>query len=225
MFLVGTKNHGQAYIPEHPTFLEFLSRAPRGRWNGRLLDGSPTLVVPDIAHVVATDWSYMGFARIRWKWRPDPPSVEEIAHAWAIGEIETLLRRSLEKVVIEHRGTSTQPPGESLVSLALVAGLLANLDEAKELAMTSEYAFWRGLLDASTRQPLRSSVLGRSVPDLAKEMIAIARRGLIRRGERAPDQWLAPLLQRIEDGRSPAEQRIDEMSRGGTAELIRRVRI
>jgi len=225
MFLVGTKNHGQAYVPEHPTFMEFLSRAPRGGWEGRLLDGSPALVVPDITHVVATDWSYMGFARIRWKWRPDPPSIEEIAAAWSSGEIETLLRRSLEKVVIENRGTSAQPPGEALVSLALVAGLLGNLDEAMELASNGHYSFWRDLLDASTLLPLQSVVLGRSVPALAKEMIAIARRGLIRRGESSPDQWLGPLLQRIEDGRSPSERRLDELARGGTAEMVTSVRL
>jgi gamma-glutamylcysteine synthetase len=225
MFLAGTKNQGQAFVPERPTFLEFLKRAPREGWAGRLLDGSPTRVVPEHAHVAATDWSYMGFARIRWKWRPQPPSVAEIADAWDRGSIEDLLARSLEKVVVENRGTSTQPPGEDLVSLALVTGLLANLDEATELSRSSPYSFWLRLLDESTRLPLRSAVLGRSVPDLAGEMIAIARRGLVSRGEPAPDAWLAPLLQRIEDGASPAERRLQEVRRGGTGELIKNVRM
>jgi gamma-glutamylcysteine synthetase len=225
MFLVGTKNHGQAFVPERPTFLEFLKRAPRDGWAGRLLDGSPTRVVPDPSHVAATDWSYMGFARIRWKWRPQPPAVAEIAEAWDRGGIEALMARSLEKVVIENRGTSTQPPGEDLVSLALVAGLLANLDEATEFSRSSPYAFWIRLLDESTRLPLQSVVLGRSVPELLKETIAIAGRGLARRGEPAPDAWLAPLLQRIEDGASPAERRLREVRHGGTAELIGNVRI
>ncbi len=225
MFLVGTKNDGQAFVPEHPTFLEFLKHAPPGGWPGRLLDGSPTRVVPEPAHVAATDWSYMGFARIRWKWRPQPPSVAEIAEAWDGGRIEELLARSLQKVVVENRGTSTQPPGEELVSLALVAGLLANLDEATALSRSAEYPFWVRLLDESTRLPLRSVVLGRDVPDLAKEMIAIARTGLVRRGEPSPDTWLAPLLQRIEDGASPSERRLQEVRRGGPAELIRHVRV
>ena len=127
------------------------------------------------------------------------------------------MARSLEKVVIENRGTSTQPPGEELVSLALVAGLLANLDEATELSQSSPYSFWVRLLDESTRLPLRSVVLGRSVPDLLKETIAIARRGLVRRGEPTPDTWLAPLLQRIEDGASPAERRLREIRREARA--------
>jgi gamma-glutamylcysteine synthetase len=225
MFLAGTKNHGLAWVPERPTFLEFLKRAPRDGWAGRLLDGSPTRVVPDISHVAATDWSYMGFARIRWKWRPQPPSVAEIVDAWDRGGIEDLMARSLQKVVIENRGTSTQPPGDDLVSLALVSGLLANLDEAVAFSQSSPYSFWVRLLDDSTRLPLQSVVLGRSVPELLKETIAIARRGLVCRGEPAPDAWLAPLLQRIEDGASPAERRLQEVRSGGTAELVKNTRI
>ena len=225
MFLVGTKNQAQAFVPERPTFLEFLKHAPDGGWAGRLLDGTPTRVVPDPAHVAATDWSYMGFARIRWKWRPQPPSVAEIADAWDSGGVEALMSRSLEKVVVENRGTSTQPPGEDLVSLALVSGLLANLDEATEFSRSSPYSFWVRLLGESTRLPLHSIVLGRSVPDLLKETIAIARRGLVIRGEPSPDAWLAPLLQRIEDGASPAERRLRELRHGGTAEMIAHVRI
>ena len=225
MFLVGTKNHGQAFVPEHPTFLEFLKHAPADGWSGRLLDGTPGRVVPEPAHVAATDWSYMGFARIRWKWRAQPPAVAEITEAWDRGGIEELLARSLEKVVIENRGTSTQPPGDDLVSLALVAGLLANLDEATELSRSSPYSFWVQLLDESTRLPLQSDVLGRSVPDLARGMVGVARRGLIRRGESDPDRWLAPLLQRIDDGRSPSERRLLDLRAGGMTELIRGTRI
>lgn len=225
MFLAGTKNHGQAFVPGRPTFLEFLARAPRDGWDGRLLDGSPTRVIPTHSHVAATDWSYMGFARIRWKWRPQPPSVSEIVDAWQSGAIEALMARSLEKVVIENRGTSTQPPGEELVSLALVAGLLANLDEATDFSRSSPYSFWVRLLDESTRLPLQSVVLGRSVPDLLRETIAIASRGLGRRGEPSPDAWFAPLHQRLEDGVSPAERRLREIRAGGPAELIRNVRI
>jgi gamma-glutamylcysteine synthetase len=226
MFLAGTKNHGQAYISEHPTFMQFLSRAPRAGWQGRLLDGSPASVVPEIGHVVATDWSYMGFARIRWKWRPDPPSIDEIAAAWASGQIESLVRRSVEKVVIENRGTSAQPRGEALVSLALVAGLVTNLDEALAFALNAPYSFWVRMLDESTRLPLRgAAVLDKDVSGLAREMIAIARRGLVQRLESDPDRWLAPLLQRIDEGRSPSEQRLEELGRGGTGELIRRATV
>jgi gamma-glutamylcysteine synthetase len=136
------------------------------------------------------------------------------------------LRRSLEKVVIENRGTSAQPPGDTLVSLALVAGLVANLEEALPFALTAPYAFWVRVLDESTRLPLRgATVLGEDVTGLAREMIAIARRGLVLRGEPDADRWLGPLLQRLDEGVSPAEHRLEELRNGGTAEIVRRVRL
>jgi len=223
MFLVGTKNQGQAFVPEHPTFLDFMRRAPAGGWRGRLVNGTPTLIDPDLTHVAASDWSYMGFARIRWKWRAQRPAVSEIVEAWDRGGIEELLAANLEKVVVENRGSSTQPPGEELVSLALVAGLLANLDEAIEWSQSSPYSFWLRLLDESTRLPLRSEVLGRRVPALAREMIGIARRGLILRAESNPDRWLGPLVERVDTGVSPSERRLEELRRGGPTELIRHV--
>jgi gamma-glutamylcysteine synthetase len=208
MFLVGTKNHGQAYVPEHPTFLEFLRGAARGGWDGRLLDGSPVRVMPESAHVAATDWSYMGFARIRWRWREDALTPQEIVDAWDRGDVEQLLQRSLTKIVVENRCNSTQPEGDEMVSVALVAGLVANLDEAVAFTMDAPYLFWAGLLRESTCLPLASVVEKRSIPSLALEMIAIARRGLAARGEAEADRWLDPLRQRIEDGESPSERRL-----------------
>jgi hypothetical protein len=225
MFLAGTKNDGQAWIAEHPTFHEFLSRPPRGGWPATLLDGRSTRVVPEHAHVIASDWTYMGFARIRWKWRPDPPPVEEIAHAFARGTIEELLAACLEKVVIENRSTSTQPPGDELVSLALVSGLVANLDESEALSMTAPYSYWRQMLHESTHLPLQSMVEGRSVPQMLRELLSVARRGLLRRGEPAPDRWLAPLMQRLDDRSSASERRLEERRRGGLAEVILRSRL
>jgi gamma-glutamylcysteine synthetase len=207
MFLAGTKDHGQAWLTGHPTFLEFLRGHARA-WDARLLDGSPLRVVPEPAHVAVTDWSYMGFARIRWRWRPNPPSPAEIVAAWDEGQIEALLERSLEKVVVENRCNSTQPEGDEMVSVALVAGLLANLNETSAFAGTAPYAFWLRLLDESTRRPLRSTVLGRDVPSLVTQMIDIARRGLRMRGEADVDRWLDPLAQRVADGASPSERRL-----------------
>jgi hypothetical protein len=207
MFLVGTKSDGMAWVPEHPTFMEFLRGAARG-WDGRLLDGTAARVFPETSHAAASDWSYMGYARIRWKWRADGPAPADIVEAWDRGRIEDLLQRSLVKVVVENRCNATQPEGEEMVSVALVAGLLANLNDAARFTASAPHAFWRQLLDASIRLPLRSVVEGRSVPELAAEMIAIARAGLVARGEPDPDRWLAPLRRRIDEGASPSERRL-----------------
>ncbi len=108
----------------------------------------------------------MGFARIRWKWREVPDGVRSFLDAWQRGEIEGFLRANVLKVVIENRCNSAQPPGETLVSLALVAGLLANLDEAQQLALAEPYSFWLSVLDASMTEPVDACVDGRSIAEL-----------------------------------------------------------
>ena len=225
MFLVGTKDRGHAYVPEHPSLLDFVRRAPADGWDARLLDGTPIRVRPDASHVTGSDWWYMGFARVRWKWRHPLPDAREIVAAWDAGRIEAFLASALEKVVVENRSTSAQPPGEELVSLGLIAGLAANLDAAERFADAAPYMLWRRLLEASTREPLTANVDGREVVALARDMIAIAEAGLTRRGEASPAAWLAPLHQRLADGVSPAERRLDELRRGGAAAMVAATRI
>jgi gamma-glutamylcysteine synthetase len=205
MFLIGTKSEGLTYIPEHPTLLEFLRDAPAGGWKARTVAGAETRIVPAPEHVAQTDWTYLGSARIRWKWRGDGPEPDALLRAWDGGEIEAFLEGELEKVVVENRCNSAQPPGDELVTVALVAGLLANLDEAEAFAREAPYSFWAEVLEASTSQPLDSSVAGRPIPRLARELAALAARGLERRGEADPHAALAPLGRRLDEKLSPSE--------------------
>src|SRR5262249_28948416 len=91
MFLVGTKDRGQAFGPEHPSLLEFVRSAPAGGWDARLVDGTPIRIRPEAAHVTLSDWWYMGFARVRWKWRQPLPDARAIVSAWDAGRIEEFL--------------------------------------------------------------------------------------------------------------------------------------
>lgn len=225
MFLVGTKDRGAAYLPQHPTFIEFLRDPPSGGWPARTLSGEDTRVVPDLAHVAQTDWTYMGFARIRWKWRPAAAGIADLLTAWRHGGIEDFLASSLEKVVVENRCNSAQPPADSLASLALVAGLLANLDEAFALALREPYSFWLSVLDASTTDPVHATVEGRSIPRYARGMLDVAERGLRERGEEDAVSLLAPLGRRIEEGSSPSEGLLREYRRGGIARLLEVARV
>jgi gamma-glutamylcysteine synthetase len=225
MFLVGTKNTDSAYLPEHPTFMRFLQNAPKDGWPAKTLSGEKIEVIPEPAHIQQTDWSYMGFARIRWKWREDPASIEELVESWQRGDIEAYLARNLEKVVVENRSNSTQQPGESLVSLGLVSGLLANLEEALEFAFREPYSFWLSVLNASMTEPLDTSLDGRSIPGYARDMVDIARRGLKMRGEVNGASDLSPLYQRIEDKCSPSESLLRDYHEGGIMKLIERLRI
>lgn len=222
MFLVGAKNGGAAWVPQHPSFLDFLAQAPEGGWPARTLGGEPLLVVPEYAHVEKTDWTYMGFARIRWKWGPSPEGLPLLLEAWRAGRIEDYLQARLEKLVIENRSTSAQPPGETLVSVALVAGLLASLEEAEALALAEPYDFWLEVLEASTTAPLDSSVSGRRIPELARRMLDVAGCGLERRGEERPKEALEPLYRRLDEGRTPAEELLEAYRAGGMAAVVRR---
>jgi len=221
MFLIGTKSEGLAWVPEHPTLLRFLREAPSGGWRARTLSGGETRVVPELSHVAQSDWTYFGFARIRWKWRDDGSGVDALVRAWDRGEIEEYLAGRLEKVVIENRCNSAQPPGDELASVALVAGLLANLGESEELALREPYGFWADVLEASTTLPFGSTVSGRSIPALARELVDVARRGLVLRGEPDPDGALRALDRRIDERLSPAEALLGEYRRSGVEGVIR----
>jgi gamma-glutamylcysteine synthetase len=225
MFLVGTKSGLAAWVPEHPSFLRFLEEAPEAGWPARTLSGESVRIVPELTHVEKTDWTYMGFARIRWKWREAEDAVPRLVEAWRRGCIEDFLAAHVEKLVVENRCNSAQPPGETLVSVALVAGLLANLDEAESLALGEPYDLWLEVLEASTTEPLDSGVDGRSIPELARRMLEVARGGLERRGEANPRGARAPPPRRLEEGRTPAEDLVRTYREGGLAALVRGRRI
>jgi gamma-glutamylcysteine synthetase len=225
MFLAGTKDHGAVWVPEHPTFLRFLEEAPAEGWPARTLSGDAVRVHPAPEHIAQTDWTYMGFARVRWKWRQGLEDVGPFLEAWRADGMEAFLASHLEKLVIENRCNSTQPPAHSLVSLALVSGLLANLDDALELVSREPYAFWVSVLHASTTRPLDTTVEGRSIPAYAREMVDVARRGLRARGEDDPDSALSELDRRIGENTSPSEELLREYRSGGLARLLKVARL
>jgi len=225
MLLVGTKSGGAAWIRDHPTFLGFLTDAPAGGWPARTLAGDDVRVVPELAHVEKSDWTYMGFARIRWRFRESEDGLPRLLEAWRANRIEDFLRAHVAKLVVENRCNSAQPPGEALVSVALVAGLLAHLEEAEALALSEPYDFWLTLLDASATEPLGACVAGRPVPELARRMLEVAREGLARRGEASPREALAPLERRLAERRSPAEELLRVYREGGVAAVLRQARI
>jgi gamma-glutamylcysteine synthetase len=225
MFLAGTKDHGAVWVPEHPSFIRFLEDAPADGWPARSLSGEAVRVRPAAEHIAQTDWTYMGFARIRWKWRRDLEEVGSFLEAWRGDDIESFLASHVEKLVVENRCNSTQPPAHPLVSLALVSGLLANLDDALELATREPYAFWVSVLDASTTEPLDTTVEGRSIPAYAREMVDLARQGLRARGEDDPDSALSELDRRIDEKTSPSEELLREYRSGGLPRLLEVARL
>ena len=76
------------------------------------------------------------------------------------------------------------------------------------------------MLEASTTEPLGTSVRGRSVPEIGRRMIDVARAGLERRGEPRPAEALAPLDRRLTERRSPAEEMLRAYREGGVARVV-----
>ncbi len=135
---------------------------------------------------------------------------------WA-NHLSTIFPEVRLKRYLEMRGEDVGPP-EMITALgALFAGLLYDpvaLDAATELAKP-----WSDPEAAGARQAMRDAVpvlgfrteiAGRSLRDVARDMLAIARGGLERRGFRDADgrdetQYLAPLDALVDRGETQAD--------------------
>lgn len=120
------------------------------------------------------------------------------------------------KRTIEVRGADCVGHDLALAFCALFTGLLycqASTDEALALVAEIErHGTHAERFDAACRGGLEGEVGGRSLQDWARDLTAIAYRGL----ERClpPDAaMLLPLLERVEAGRSPADDLLDAWAR------------
>ena len=135
---------------------------------------------------------------------------------WA-DHLSTIFTEVRLKRYIEMRGEDVGPP-EMIVALgALFAGLL--YDGAALQAASDLISAW----SAETRQTMRelvpargfaTDVEGRPLRDVARDMIAIAKGGLTRRAMhdaqgRDESEYLVPLEERVERGRSRAEDLLE----------------
>jgi gamma-glutamylcysteine synthetase len=169
----------------------------------------------------------MGLARLRWKWRPgDAASLEGLKTAYRAGgdALRGFLKENLRKVVLENRSAAAAPPGEELASLALVAGLMANLPAALEFARRKPYGFWLEIALAAEMQPMDSRVEGTCIAALLEEMVWIAEIGLKKRGMAHEELgYLAPLKRRLHYRLSPSERALALFRTGGMDAVVRRL--
>jgi gamma-glutamylcysteine synthetase len=207
MFLIGTKCSGMVYIPEHPTFAAFILSPPRDGWKARQLGTSKELRVhPSMDHVAQTDWSYMGFARLRIFWK-EGTSLQELIAAYQGNEenLNAFMQANVAKVLLENRSSATPPPGEEMCSLALLTGIVENFDAAQDFVGRHPYGFWTSFTDAAEYMPLNAFVNGVRVIDLLSELLLLSEQGLIRRGF-GEEKYLKPLMKRVHDECSPSER-------------------
>ncbi|NWG45097.1 MAG: glutamate--cysteine ligase [Alphaproteobacteria bacterium] len=133
---------------------------------------------------------------------------------WA-DHLTTIFPDARLKRFIEMRGADGGPWGRICALPAFWAGLLyeqSSLDAAWDLAChwtAAERAKLR--LDVIT-QGLGATIRGRSVRDIARELLDYADAGLRqrRRADKSPDErlFLDPLVEIVEEGRTPAERLI-----------------
>ncbi len=207
MFLLGTKNDGLVFVPEHPDFATFVSSPPKEGWVAKRLDsGQLTRISPTMEHVAQTDWTYMGFARLRLFWKAETP-LKTLVEAYQIGgeHLNAFLREHLEKVLLENRSTASPPPGEETCSLAFILGLVENFEAMEQFVKQKPYSFWLELARAAEKQPLSFNIGGVEVADLIDKILALSRTGLVRRGH-GEERYLEPLARRVRERESPAER-------------------
>jgi glutamate--cysteine ligase len=89
------------------------------------------------------------------------------------------------------------------------------LDAAWDLVKDWSAAERQKLRDDVTRRGLAATIRGRSLRELGKEILTLARTGLVRRGRRNVQgrdetQYLEPLEAIVERGKTPAEELLDK---------------
>ncbi|HEV2553946.1 MAG TPA: glutamate--cysteine ligase [Bosea sp. (in: a-proteobacteria)] len=117
---------------------------------------------------------------------PQLPGVTATISDWA-NHLGTLFPEARLKRFLEMRGADAGPP-ELLNALpAFWVGLLydqASLDAAWDLVKGWSESDRQGLRDAVPRQGLAATVAGRSLREIARDVLALSRSGLARRGRR-----------------------------------------
>lgn len=142
--------------------------------------------------------------------------------------LSTLFPEVRLKRYIEVRGADAGPMPMAVGLAALWRGLLEDPD-----ARRAAWALVRGaslnereaLRREVPRAGLRARFVGRPMTELAKDLLAIARQGLLRLASGAADATLLdPLVARAESGRAPADDMLDdyEASNGDPAKLVKR---
>ena len=128
--------------------------------------------------------------------------------------LTTLFPEVRLKQFLEVRGADAVPPELICALPALWKGLFYD-DQARDAAwrLVADWTFpeREAALEAVARRGLAAEVAGRPVLPLARELVAIARAGLVRigdgsRGESDERGFLDPLLAVAERGRSPGEE-------------------
>ena len=147
---------------------------------------------------------------------PQLPGERATRSDWA-NHVSTLFPEVRLKRYLEMRGADVGPSERIVALSAFWVGLLydsAALDQAWDLVKGWSADDRERVRADVPKHALNASVAGRSVRDVARDVLALAERGLKSRGlkdEAGRDETLhlAPLHEIVESGRTPAERLLD----------------
>lgn len=224
MFLVGTKTSGLVYVPEHPNFWTFVSQPPKGGWRAKQLDGQEVEpIVPSMMHVMESDWTYMGLARLRLFWK-EGVDLHELVSAYQSdsSQLDAFMSHNLAKVLLENRSSASPVPGTEMASVALVIGVIENLSDVVKYVNGRSYSFWANVAQMAESAPLTAIIDDVRIDELASKIVSLAEVGLRRRGL-GEEIYLEPLLERLRSGITPAELMRDRFHAGGEGAVLEKL--
>jgi glutamate--cysteine ligase len=141
---------------------------------------------------------------------------------WA-NHLSTLFPDVRIKRYIEMRGADAGSLPMMKALPAFWAGLLYDapaLDAAWDIVKDWTAEDRQSMRDSVPKSGLAAKIRGRSLQDLAHDVLPVAEAGLKRRGA-GEERWLAPLADVVESGRSPADRLLDAFRDGWKGDLDR----
>ncbi|WP_127089250.1 glutamate--cysteine ligase [Aquabacter cavernae] len=134
-----------------------------------------------------------------------------------VNHLSTIFPEVRLKRFLEMRGADAGPWADLCALPAFWAGLLydqASLDAAWDVVKDWTDAQRQQVRDDVPRLALKAEIAGRTLADVAREVLAISRAGLARRNKRDSQgrdetRFLAPLEETLACGKTPAERLLD----------------
>ena len=146
------------------------------------------------------------------------PKIEDINQLFSYSWFNTLLVP--KHGTIESRMCCQQPPHETLCSTALTLGLIENLKKTQAFESQYSFEFWKELRLNAIKDSLNVFIDNISIISLIKELLDIAKEGLIKRGK-GEEHFLEPLYTRLEEKKSPADAAIEFFKDKGIKNLVK----
>ena len=121
---------------------------------------------------------------------------------------------------IESRMSCQQPPNETLTTAALTLGIIENLGKSKKLMNSFSWKSWQELRLDAIKHSFKAKINEQSVVLLIKQLLDIAREGLINR-QLGEEHFLNPLYHRLASLKSPADIAIDIFKEKGLTAFLK----